>query len=75
MQLGLFKYAGARKWCPSSIAEAIHGPRIYAQEKLPAGPSWEEIKRLLSTLDTDDPYDIRDRAVIMLLAVYGLSAR
>ncbi len=68
------RYAGSRGWCPSSIAEGIQGPRIYAQEDLPGGPSWEEIKRLVSSLDADRPEDIRGRAVIMLFAIYGLRA-
>ena len=66
------KYAGSRGWCSASIASGIHGPRMYAQENLPSGPSWDEIQRLLSSLDTDDPLDIRDRAIIILFAIYGL---
>lgn len=68
------RYAGSRGWCCSSIAEGIQGPRIYAQENLPAGPSWDEIKRLVSSLDTDRPADIRARALIMLFTIYGLRA-
>ena len=68
------RYAGSRGWCSSSIADGIQGPRIDAQENLPAGPSWDEVKRLVSSLDTDKPADIRSRAVIMLFAIYGLRA-
>ena len=68
------RYAGSRGWCSSSIAEGIQGPRIYAQEDLPGGPSWDEIKRLVSSLDSDRPVDIRGRAIIMLFAIYGLRA-
>jgi integrase/recombinase XerD len=68
------KYAGSQGWCSPSIVDGIHGPRIYAQETLPTGPSWDEIKRLLSSLDTDNPVDIRDRAIITLFATYGFRA-
>jgi integrase/recombinase XerD len=68
------RYAGSRGWCSETVAEGIRGPRIYAQESLPSGPSWDDIKRLLSSLDTDNPVDIRDRAIITLLATYGLRA-
>jgi integrase/recombinase XerD len=68
------RYAGSRKWCSSSIADSIQGPRIYAQENVPSGPSRDEIKLLVSSLDTDKPADIRSRAVIMLFAIYGLRA-
>jgi site-specific recombinase XerD len=68
------RYAGSRKWCSSSIAQGIEGPPIYAQENIALGPSWDDIKRLISSLDTKDPSDIRDRAIIMLFAIYGLRA-
>ncbi len=68
------KFCGTRGWCSPSIAECVHGPRIYAQEKLPAGPSWDDVKRLIASMDTDKPSDIRDRAITMLLSIYGLRA-
>lgn len=68
------RYAGSQKWCSSSIADGIQSPRIYAQENIPSGPSWSEVMRLVSSLDTDRPEDIRNRAIIMLFAVYGLRA-
>lgn len=68
------RYAGSRKWCSSSIAQGIEGPPIYAQENIALGPSWDDIKRLIAGLDTNVPVDIRDRAIIMLLAIYGLRA-
>ena len=67
-----FKYAGIRGWCPCSIAEAIQAPRVFAQENVPSGPAWQEVRRLLASMDTADPFDIRDRAIAMLFAIYGL---
>lgn len=66
------RYAGSRKWCSSSIADSIQGPRIYAHENIPSGPSRDKIKLLVSSLETDKPTDIRSRAIIMLFAIYGL---
>jgi site-specific recombinase XerD len=68
------RYAGLQKWCSSSIAEGIQGPRIYAQENIPSGPSWAEVMSLVSSSDTDKPKDIRNRPIIMLFAIYGLRA-
>lgn len=68
------RYAGSQVWCSSSIADGIQGPRIYVQENIPSGPSWSEVMRLVSSVDTDRPEDIRNRAIIMLFAVYGLRA-
>jgi integrase/recombinase XerD len=69
-----FRYAEARGWCHHGLARALRAPRIYAQEALPAGPPWEDVKRLLAATQDDQPGDIRARAVLLLLAVYGLRA-
>jgi integrase len=48
--------------------------RRLAQETCPAGPTWDDVQRLLAHTATDRPRDIRDRALLLLLAVYGLRA-
>ena len=67
-----FKYAEGRGWCQRGLAQSIKIARIYKHETLPYSPSWDDVKRLLETTLGDDPTDIRDRAIIMLLAIYGL---
>lgn len=67
-----FRYAGQRGWCDESLADAIRYPRVFFQEALPVGPTWQDVQRLISRLDTDRPHDVRDRAAVMLLAIYGL---
>ena len=67
-----FRFGAQQRWCPPRLAEAIHGPRIYAQENLPAGPSWTDVQRLFAGLDPNRPADVRDRAILMLFAIYGL---
>lgn len=68
------RYAATQGWCQPNVADAIHGPRVYHQETLPTGPAWANIQRLLAGMNTDRPRDIRDRTIIMLLAIYGLRA-
>jgi len=67
-----FRYAENRSWCARGIADSIEMPRIYKHENIPLGPSWADVKRLLDSTRTDNPYDIRDRAILFLLAIYGL---
>lgn len=67
-----FRYAQSQDWCLSGLAAAIESPRIYALEDIPQGPHWEDVQRLLSNADGDRHVDIRDRAILMLLSVYGL---
>ena len=67
-----FRYAEERGWCRPSLAAAIMSPRVFPDETLPAGPSWDDVNRVLTTAQGDRPADIRDRALLMLFAVYGL---
>jgi integrase/recombinase XerD len=69
-----FRYAQRRGWCRNGLADAIQSPRVFSQASVPAGPSWNDVRRLLATTEGDRPADIRDRAILMLLAVYGLRA-
>ncbi len=69
-----FHFADRSGWCQPGLAEAIKGPRIFAQESFPAGPSWADVQRLLASTKGGRPVDVRDRAILLLLAVYGLRA-
>jgi len=69
-----FRYAGKKGWCDPLIAEAIKGPRIFTHENLPLGPSRHNVSELLDSMETNRPRDIRDRAILMLFAIYGLRA-
>lgn len=67
-----FRYAEQRGWCAPGLAAAIMSPRLFADEGLPKGPSWTDVQRLLASTEGDQPKNIRDRAIIMLFAVYGM---
>jgi integrase/recombinase XerD len=67
-----FSHMAARGRCANSLAAGIEGPRLFAHEALPVGPDWKDVQRLIARTDTNDPQDIRDRAILLLLAVYGL---
>ena len=67
-----FRYAGKCGWCKPGIGEGIASPRIYAQEGLPEGPEWKDVQRLLEGMKGNSTAALRARAVLFLLAVYGL---
>lgn len=69
-----FRYGATRGWCPPTLAEAVMAPCVFADEGVPVGPTWDEVRRIIARVDTDQPNDIRDRAVLLLLAIYGLRA-
>jgi integrase/recombinase XerD len=67
-----FRYAEGRGWCRLGLAAAIMAPRVFPYESLPGGLSWDDVNRVLVAAEGDRPADVRDRALLMLLAVYGL---
>jgi integrase/recombinase XerD len=69
-----FRYAEQRGWCRWGLADAIKAPRIYKHETLPYSPAWEDVQRLIANASGSCPNAIRDRAILLLLAVYGLRA-
>ena len=66
-----FRYAETQGWA-HGIAAAIEAPRLFAHEGLPMGPTWEDVQHLIASFSSNSPADVRGRAIVMLLAVYGL---
>jgi integrase/recombinase XerD len=69
---GFLRYAATRGMCTDHLSAAICRPRLYQQESLTYGPDWSDVQRMLADVDTDKPRDIRDRAILLLLAIYGM---
>lgn len=69
-----FRYAESRRWCRPAMAAAIKAPRVYRHATLPSSPTWDEVKSLLRTTERSHPADIRDRAILLLLVLYGRRA-
>jgi site-specific recombinase XerD len=69
---GFLRYAAKRGMCTDRVVASICRPRLYRQESLPYAPGWLDVQRMLADAETDNPRDIRDRAILLLLAVYGM---
>ena len=69
-----FRYGATQGWSSPELARAIQGPRVYTEETLPVGPAWSDVQRMLAGMSSDCAQDLRDRAIVMLLAIYGLRA-
>jgi site-specific recombinase XerC len=52
--------------CDLRVAEAIRGPRLYAQESLPSGPAWPDVQRILAHAGGDSPADVRAGGFVFL---------
>jgi integrase/recombinase XerD len=69
------RHAERRGWCTAGLADALHGPRIYREQRLPLGPAWGDVTRLIKdAASSHGAADVRDHAILLLLAVYGLRA-
>lgn len=66
------RHAASTGACSAALAGSIQGHRQYALESLPYALSWGDVRRVIATASGDTERDIRDRAILLLLAVYGL---
>jgi site-specific recombinase XerD len=57
---------------PSGLASQIDTPRLYQLEKLPRALPWETVRALLRTIDRTSAMGLRDYAMFLLIATYGL---
>jgi integrase/recombinase XerD len=59
----------------SDLSGTVIGPRIYEHEDIPSALRAEEVRRVLEVTREDlSPVGLRDYAILMLLATYGLRA-
>jgi len=68
------KHSEQKGYVRPGLANAILVPRVYSQEGLPLGPSWQEVTRAIAEIEGTKPVELRARAAMLLLAVYGLRA-
>jgi len=57
------------------LSKQIESPRRYSLANLPRSISWDEVGRMLKSVDTSTPAGRRDYAILLLLVTYGLRAR
>jgi integrase/recombinase XerD len=57
---------------PEGLAGQIDMPRVYRLEKLPRSLTWETVRALLRSIDRSSAKGLRDYAMFLLMATYGL---
>jgi len=67
-----FGYAEIRGWCVPGIPLGIRSPRIPKYEDRPKGPTWAEVRTLIESASGASPNELRAKAILLLLAIYGL---
>jgi site-specific recombinase XerD len=56
----------------AGLANQIDTPRLYQLEKLPRSLPWETVRTLLRSIDRTSAMGLRDYAIFLLIATYGL---
>jgi site-specific recombinase XerD len=67
-----FRYCEARGWVRPGLAAAVLVPRVYREECIPIGPTWDTVARVITDTDGDTPLQRRNGAMLRLLAIYGV---
>jgi site-specific recombinase XerD len=67
-----FRHCEAKGWVRPGLAAALLVPRVYREEGLPTGPTWDTVARLIAEADGDTPLQRRNGAILRLLAIYGM---
>jgi integrase/recombinase XerD len=65
-------YAEERALSPRGLAASIQLGRVYKTELIPVGPPWDAVTRMLAQQRGSRASQIRDRAILLLFALYGL---
>jgi len=60
---------------PAGLGGQIDKPRLYQLEQLPRALPWETVRALLRSIDRASAKGLRDYAMFLLIATYGLRTR
>lgn len=67
-----FLYASGR--LPHDLADAVSTPRIRRGNRPPRALPWADVRRILKAVDKEARSGLRDYAMLLVMAVYGLGA-
>jgi integrase/recombinase XerD len=69
---GFLRFLAIDGRAPDGLANQIDTPRVYRHEQLPRALPWETVRALLRSLDRTSAIGLRDYAIFLLIASYGL---
>jgi integrase/recombinase XerD len=71
---GFLRFLGSLGEIPPGLEKQIDTPRVYRGEQLPRALPWETVRALVKAIDRTTPMGLRDYAMFLLIATYGLRA-
>jgi integrase/recombinase XerD len=69
---GFLRFLAIDGRVPADLAGQIDTPRLYRLEQLPRALPWETVRALLRSIDRTSAKGLRDYAIFLLIATYGL---
>lgn len=70
-----FLFAEQQGLCQPGLKDSILVPKQYTEEGLPTFVSWDTVRKLISSQKTNTATGKRDKAIMLLMAIYGLRCR
>jgi len=68
------RFLASRGDARPGLDEQIDTPRLYRGEQLPRSLSWDTVRAFLRAIDRKSPIGLRDYAIFVMIATYGLRA-
>ena len=69
---GFIRFLGVQGDVPAGLDLRIDTPRVYRLEQLPHSLPWDTVRAFLDSIDRTRASGLRDYAMFMLIATYGL---
>jgi integrase/recombinase XerD len=66
------RFAYDQELIQTDLSVMLKSPRLFSLESLPTAPNWEDVKRLVDYYGGNKPRDIRNKAIMIIFAVYGI---
>ena len=58
----------------ADLATLVVAPQVRAIDRPPRAVPWDDVRRILRAIDTSAPLGLRDKALFLLMATYGMGA-
>lgn len=68
------RFAFSRGYLARDLADALERVPCFTHDRLPRGPRWEDLEKLLATVDRSNVQGRRDFAILIVLITYGVRA-
>lgn len=69
---GFLRYLFGEGWLERDLARCVESPRTYRESTVPPHFAWKNLEELLASIRGHGQEALRDRAMLVILCVYGL---